>query len=41
MFGPKETALVITIPRITVVKIVEMKEICKKKRKTNMKTSSV
>lgn len=30
MFGPKETALVITIPRMIAVKTVEMKEICKK-----------
>lgn len=31
MYGPNETALAITIPRIRVVKSVEVSEICKRK----------
>lgn len=33
MYGPKETTLAITIPRITVVKTVEIREIYKRKSK--------
>lgn len=33
IYGPNETTLAITIPRISVVKTVERKEICKRKCK--------